>query len=172
MRQAPLLTLAEMKGAAVAFAAIAALFTLPPWGLLPARLPRAAAQLASDLDRAQEIIDERASTSRQLASAARFEQLATLELHGETSQARRTIQRALGGRAEVSIRSDLEAAAALAALITPRRSLPHWRIVQPPAPNILLGYFRAAQSRFGVPWEYLAAIEFKERLADGRVAAH
>jgi membrane-bound lytic murein transglycosylase B len=30
------------------------------------------------------------------------------------------------------------------------------------SPTTLLGYFRAAQARFGVPWEDLAAIEFIE----------
>lgn len=60
------------------------------------------------------------------------------------------------------MRSDLEAATALTRLVTPHRTLPHWKIIEPPAPSVLLGYFKSAQSRFGVPWEYLAAIEFVE----------
>ena len=60
------------------------------------------------------------------------------------------------------MRANLSAAAALSGIVLPRGGLPHWRIVQPPAPNTLLGYFRAAQARFGVPWEDLAAIEFIE----------
>jgi membrane-bound lytic murein transglycosylase B len=35
-------------------------------------------------------------------------------------------------------------------------------ILQPPAPDTLLGYFREGQSRFGVPWQDLAAIELVE----------
>jgi membrane-bound lytic murein transglycosylase B len=35
-------------------------------------------------------------------------------------------------------------------------------VVAPPAPGTLLGYYRAAQRRFGVRWQYLAAIEFIE----------
>jgi hypothetical protein len=60
------------------------------------------------------------------------------------------------------MRANLLAAGTLARLVVPQVSLPHWRIVSPPSPRTLLGYFRAAQSRFGVGWEYLAAIEFVE----------
>jgi hypothetical protein len=60
------------------------------------------------------------------------------------------------------MRTNLDAAAALAGIVSPQVGLPRWRIVQPPAPNTLLGYFRAAQARFRVPWEDLAAIEFIE----------
>ena len=34
--------------------------------------------------------------------------------------------------------------------------------MQPPPAGTLLGYFRGAQARFGVPWEVLAAIELIE----------
>jgi soluble lytic murein transglycosylase-like protein len=65
-------------------------------------------------------------------------------------------------RAAIAVRADLVGAAALARLNTPRRSLPRWRIVAPPAPQTLLGYFKSTQARFDVPWQYLAAIEFVE----------
>jgi soluble lytic murein transglycosylase-like protein len=60
------------------------------------------------------------------------------------------------------MRANLAAADALGRLVTPQRHLPHWRIIAPPAPRTLLGYFRAAQARYRVPWEDLAAIEFVE----------
>jgi soluble lytic murein transglycosylase-like protein len=60
------------------------------------------------------------------------------------------------------MRADLGAASELSRLNTPRKSLPPWRIEAPPAPRVLLGYFKSAQARFGVPWQYLAAIEFVE----------
>jgi soluble lytic murein transglycosylase-like protein len=44
----------------------------------------------------------------------------------------------------------------------PRTAFPPWRIIAPPGSEDLLGYFKAAQAQFGVPWEYLAAIEFVE----------
>jgi hypothetical protein len=60
------------------------------------------------------------------------------------------------------MRTNLDAASALAGLVVPHKRLPHWTIVLPPPPSTLLGYFRTAQSRFGVRWEYLAAIELIE----------
>ncbi len=42
------------------------------------------------------------------------------------------------------------------------RSLPKWRIVAPPPAADLLAEYRAAEARTGVPWQYLAAINFVE----------
>ncbi len=134
----------------------------PPRSVLPAQLPTDRSQLVSAIDRAQKLIDDPSSTSRQLASAGLFEQLATGALKSEALQARRAMLASLGRQAAASLRTDVEAAAALSGLLTPQRALPHWKIVLPPAANKLLSYFRAAQSRFGIGWEYLAAIEFIE----------
>ena len=41
-------------------------------------------------------------------------------------------------------------------------TVPQWRIIAPLPPDVLLGYYREAESRFGVPWPYLAAINFVE----------
>jgi Transglycosylase SLT domain len=40
--------------------------------------------------------------------------------------------------------------------------LPAWRIVKPAPLKELLGYYRKAEARFGVPWEVLAAINLVE----------
>ena len=138
-------------------------------GVFPADPDSDRGQLATDLDRAQEIIDDPSRPRLQLANAGRFEQLATLDLARQTLRVQRATLATLDGQTAASMRANLEAAAVLTRLVAPRRSLPHWTIVQPPAPNTLLGYFKAAQSRFGVPWEYLAAIEFIETRF-GRVA--
>jgi membrane-bound lytic murein transglycosylase B len=135
---------------------------LPTWDALPAALPSDRRSLAADITRAQAVIDDRSSSSRTLASAGLFEQLATGALGRDTLQTRRATLAMLSRPAAASMRTNLAAAASLSELARPNRSLPHWRIAQPPAPDTLLGYFRAAQSRFGVRWEYLAAIEFIE----------
>ena len=44
----------------------------------------------------------------------------------------------------------------------PRTSLPPWRIIPPPAPPELEGYYQEAENRFGVPWQYLAAVHLVE----------
>ena len=121
-----------------------------------------ARQLAFDINRAQEVIDDRASASGDLANAALLEQLATGAVERETPSARDATLTLLRPRAAAAIRTDLAASAALSRLTVPRRRFPPWKIVQPPGSETLLGYFREAQSRFRVRWQYLAAIEFIE----------
>ena len=41
-------------------------------------------------------------------------------------------------------------------------ALPHWRIIAPPTPDVLLGYYREAQQAYGIAWQYLAAINLIE----------
>ena len=41
-------------------------------------------------------------------------------------------------------------------------ALPHWRIIAPPPPEVLLGYYREAQQASGIQWQYLAAINLIE----------
>lgn len=57
---------------------------------------------------------------------------------------------------------NLEAGSELLALTRPQQSLPDWRIVAPPPPEELLGYYREAEAEFAVPWQYLAAIHLVE----------
>jgi hypothetical protein len=137
--------------------------------VLPATPPAEPGELATDLNQAQTVIDDPASSIAQLASAGWFEQLATRELEREPGSRRRGTLASLDAPAAATMSADLAAGAALAGLVTPRKSLPHWKILAPPSPATLLGYFRAAQARFGVGWQYLAAIEFIETKF-GRVA--
>jgi hypothetical protein len=44
----------------------------------------------------------------------------------------------------------------------PRDMLPAWRIVSPPAMDELRGLYQAAEAEFGVPWQYLAAVNLVE----------
>lgn len=134
----------------------------PRPSVLPDRVPTSRSQLVSDVDRAQQTIDDPASAPPELASAGRFEQLATLALEGETVRIRNAKVAGLGSTAAAAMRANLRAAAALGRLNATHRSLPPWKIVQAPAPNTLLGYFKLAQARSGVHWQYLAAIELIE----------
>jgi membrane-bound lytic murein transglycosylase B len=141
-------------------AAIAAL-TLGVSGV-GAGLPGGPVQLASELNAAQRLVDARSASTAALTAAGRFIQLATRELRAQSPSARRATLAGLDGSTAATMRANLAAAAALSELGTPRKSLPAWRIIRPPAPDTLLGYFKAAQAGFGVPWEYLAAIEMIE----------
>ena len=44
----------------------------------------------------------------------------------------------------------------------PPPSLPEWTIRTPLPPAVLLGYYREAEARSGIPWPFLAAIHFVE----------
>jgi hypothetical protein len=56
----------------------------------------------------------------------------------------------------------VKAARLLHSMSEPQQELPRWRIVTPPPPAELLGYYKRAQRRTGVPWTYLAAINLVE----------
>jgi soluble lytic murein transglycosylase-like protein len=45
---------------------------------------------------------------------------------------------------------------------SPRTELPPWRIIAPPTPGELEPLYKEAESRYGVPWEYLAAVHLVE----------
>jgi Transglycosylase SLT domain len=61
-----------------------------------------------------------------------------------------------------AVQANLSAAQQIDSLNGTQSKLPHWRIVAPPAPSVLLGYYREAERTFGVQWPYLAAINLIE----------
>ena len=61
-----------------------------------------------------------------------------------------------------AIQDNLTAAQQIDSLNGARSSLPHWRIIAPPGPDMLLGYYSQAQQASGVQWQYLAAINLIE----------
>jgi membrane-bound lytic murein transglycosylase B len=130
--------------------------------VVPSTAPGDRTELQANLNLAQRTVDDASSPATQVASAGQFEQLAIQALARRSRSAQRATIAGLEPAAAAAMRADLTAASALARLNVPRKALPPWRIVSPPAPQTLLGYFKAAQARFGVPWQYLAAIEFVE----------
>ena len=57
-----------------------------------------------------------------------------------------------------AVEAHISAAQQIDSLNGASTALPHWRIIAPPAPEVLLGYYREAQQAYGVQWQYLAAI--------------
>ena len=47
-------------------------------------------------------------------------------------------------------------------LRTPQTKLPAWRIIEPRPAEELLAYYKEGEATYGVPWEYLAAINLTE----------
>lgn len=64
---------------------------------------------------------------------------------------------------------NVDARRELGVMSRPKDTLPAWRIVPPTPAEELMTYYRQAESEFGVPWNYLAAINLVET-AFGRVA--
>lgn len=61
-----------------------------------------------------------------------------------------------------AVQANISAAQQIDSLNGTQSKLPHWQIVAPPAPSVLLGYYREAERTFGVRWQYLAAINLIE----------
>jgi membrane-bound lytic murein transglycosylase B len=60
------------------------------------------------------------------------------------------------------VEANLAAGVELAELSEPADRLPHWRIIAPASPDQLRAYYREAEQTYGVPWQYLAAINLIE----------
>ena len=54
------------------------------------------------------------------------------------------------------------AGAELRAMTKPKSDLPPWKIIPPPPAEELTGYYKEAEAKFGVPWEYLASVHLVE----------
>lgn len=119
-------------------------------------------QLANEINHAQQVIDDPASPPSAVVRAGLVQELTGGALAREKPRARRTTLSLLGPRASATVRTDLAASAALAQITVPQKRFPPWRIAPPPTPDTLLRYYRQAQARFGIGWEYLAAVEFVE----------
>lgn len=119
------------------------------------------AALAATIDRAQATIDDPSASPRRLQASARSQQLALRQLADHPGLRRPTFAR-LSPAARAAIRAALRASDALSGIVPQERRFPNWRIVSPPAPLELLGYYHAAASAYGIPWSYLAAIELVE----------
>jgi hypothetical protein len=65
-------------------------------------------------------------------------------------------------RVAVETAANVRAGAALFEHSTPLDEVPDFRIRKPEPADVLLGYFREAQERFGVRWELLAAVMLVE----------
>jgi membrane-bound lytic murein transglycosylase B len=117
--------------------------------------------LAAEIDRAQETIDDASASPAGLRQAALGQQLAFRQLADQPRLRRATLARlSPAGRSATS--AALRASDALTRIVPAERRFPRWRIIAPPSPDRLLGYFQAAGARHGIPWPYLAAVELVE----------
>lgn len=74
-----------------------------------------------------------------------------------------TVLGALPEKTRTAVSGSLEAGKQLRQLSGPiPKSLPDWKIVAPASIEDLMGYYKEAQTTFGVPWYYLASIHLVE----------
>ena len=119
------------------------------------------ARLAGQLGTAESRLREGGAAPAVLARQALIIQLACLRIVTHPGWAKAVIgQMAPAQRAAAA--TDIAASADLVALTPPRTRLPHWRIIPAESLAALRADYRAAQAATGVPWSYLAAINFVE----------
>ncbi len=115
----------------------------------------------TEVDRAQETIDDKSATPAELQEAARVEQLAFRLLADRRPLRRPTLAR-LSPAAREAATAALSAADVLGKIVPSEHRFPRWRIIAPPPAKRLLAYFQAADAAYRIPWQYLAAIELVE----------
>lgn len=120
------------------------------------------AALADQLDAAVATVRDRRATQAQVQQAAELQQLAVRALALGLDAFLRKVLAALGPEAARETRGDVRAARLLTVITTPKPKFPPWRIITPPPVSVLLGYYREAERRTGVPWTYLAAVHLVE----------
>jgi soluble lytic murein transglycosylase-like protein len=118
-------------------------------------------QLAVEIDRSQAVIDGASRAGASLRRAAVSQQLSFRKLADRRPLRRPTLAR-LTPEARSATQAALRAADALSKIVPTERRFPDWRILAPPAPNKLLGWFRTAAVAYRIPWQDLAAIELVE----------
>jgi membrane-bound lytic murein transglycosylase B len=132
-------------------------------GSLPAAPSlRRADALATQIARAEAVLADTDARPGDLRRAGQFEQLVARLLATASAQRQQSVLARLGPAVRTNVRAEVEAAALLGAMTSPQERLPDWRIVEPPSPQVLLGHYRFAARRIGVPWSYLAAIHLVE----------
>ena len=122
--------------------------------------PRA---LARQILAAERVIRNPRASENQLAVAGHTQQVAYRVL-SERPRWHAKVKAALPKSMRESLRLNVAAHRELASLSgsKPPKTLPAWRIVEPAPRRELKRYYRKAQRVFGVPWQYLAAINLVE----------
>ncbi len=120
-----------------------------------------AAALAARVVQSERAIRSDDTDDATMANAGRLQQAAYRELAARP-QWRQAVLDAVPADLRGGVVAHTDAIGDLLKLTRPQSKLPVWRIVAPPPPAELLGYYREAEQEFGVEWEYLAAIHLSE----------
>jgi soluble lytic murein transglycosylase-like protein len=103
-----------------------------------------------------------ARSGAEVVRGARLVQVGTIQLMARPDWRRDVLDR-LAPPDRASMQADLAAGDELVAVGEPARAdLPHWQIVPAATPDTLRGFYDEAQRAYGVPWQFLAAINLVE----------
>lgn len=134
----------------------------------PPELADSADGVARQVEAAERTVRDDTATAPQVADAAHLLQVAYRHLsHRPEWDA--TVLASVPEAVRLSVLANVGARREFLGMYTRERDdLPAWRIVPPPPADELLAHYRAAESAYGVPWQYLASIHLVET-AMGRV---
>jgi len=120
------------------------------------------AELARRIPAPEDLVRDPATrTAAVRASAFELQQL--YRQLGRKPRWEDAVVRRVPARLRLAVRANLAARLEFRAMHTTlSTTLPRWRIVEPAPADRLLSFYRAAQKRFGVPWEILAAVNLVE----------
>ena len=120
-----------------------------------------AAYLATELGGVEQGIRLPDSPAEEYLSLGRRQQSAyhLLAAHPDWVPA---VLNALPASIRSAVQANISAAQQIDDLNGASSALPHWRIIAPPAPEVLLSYYREVQQAYGIAWQYLAAINLIE----------
>ena len=121
-----------------------------------------AATIARQLDLAAATLRAGRTPAADVRKAGEFQQVAVRALAELPGGYRQAVTARLHPETALVTRSCVKAERSLQAITSPPHIMPPWRIVAPPPPAELLGYYHDAQQRTGVHWTYLAAINLVE----------
>jgi hypothetical protein len=129
----------------------------------PRALATDPAGLAAQIVEAEEAIRDPELALADLAELGQLQQWAYRRL-ARTPEWKAEVLAAVPPGLRDTVRANADAVAGTAAMVRPlpAGSRPSWRIASPAPADDLLGHYREAEKRFGIGWEYLAAIHLVE----------
>lgn len=133
----------------------------PPPVVAPRELSSDPNQLADDLIADETVLRDPAASDDLLTAAAHRQQGAYRAI-GEHPEWDAVVRPRIPQTLIEGYDRNVDARRHLEALSTARDVVPAWQIVSPPPADELRGYYRDAEAATGVPWNYLAAVNFVE----------
>ena len=118
--------------------------------------------LAAQIEESERQVRDPSVTGAALAQAAHLQQLAYRKL-GDNPGWDGAVEAVLPDDLREPMRRNVAAVRELRSLVrNPRPELPAWRIVDAAPMEELRSYYEAGEAEFGVPWQYLAAVNLTE----------